>query len=214
MEDLTLIIGNKNYSSWSLRPWLVLKHFEIPFKEIVIPLFQPGSKEKILEISPSGKVPSLKHKNLVIWESIAVCEYLAEFFPKKNLWPSDKEARALARAVSAEMHAGFIDLRKACPMNVKATKPQEPTEPVKQNIARIIKIWEDSRRMFKKNGDFLFGEFSIADAMYAPVIWRFNTYGVKLTGIANEYFNTMLKLPAMVNWRQAALKEPWEINHH
>ena len=212
MDKLTLVIGNKNYSSWSMRPWIVMKYFQIPFEEIFIPLRQPGSKEKILEHSPAGKVPVLKHQNLAIWETIAICEYLAEIFPAKNLWPKDQKARAVARAVVAEMHAGFMDLRKNCPMNVKASKPMKEFSPeVSRDIERITALWEDCRKRFGSRGDFLFGEFSIADGFYAPVVWRFNTYGAKLSGTAKKYFETMMSLPVMKEWKDLAVKEKYVI---
>ncbi len=209
MENLTLVIGNKNYSSWSMRPWVLLKHFKIPFDEVFIPLGMPESKQNILKHSPSGKVPVIKHGRLMVWESLAIAEYLAEIFPKKNLWPKDKPARAVARAVSSEMHAGFIHLRKACPMNVRAHKPlAELTPEMQKDTARISALWGDCRKRFGKGGDFLFGKFSIADAMYAPVIWRFNTYGISVSGAAKKYFATMLYLPAMQEWQKAAQEEP------
>lgn len=213
-NKFTLIIGNKNYSSWSLRPWLVMKYFHIPFHEILIPLYQEGYKQKILKYSPSGKVPLLIHKRLAVWETIAICEYLAEQFPKKNLWPKNKEARALARAVSAEMHAGFMNLRKNCPMNVRENKPKVGlNSDVKKDIERITNIWEDCRRRFGKGGDFLFGKFCIADAFYAPIVWRFNTYKIPLSGIPGKYFDAMIDLPAMQKWREASIQEPWAIGH-
>ena len=223
MEKFTLVIGNKNYSSWSLRPWLVLKHFDIPFEEIIIPLRQPDSKEKILKHSPSGKVPVLKHGNLVIWESLAICEYLADLFPKKNLWPKDSYQRAIARAISSEMHAGFMNLRKSCPMDVRAQKLGITlTDEVKRDIQRIVEIWENCRRHVDlAKGDFLFGEFSIADCMFAPVVFRFNTYGVEFSATfdgefpcvyAKEYFQKMLSLPVMQEWKEAVIKEPYVIS--
>lgn len=213
MSEFTLVIGNKNYSSWSLRPWLVLTHFGIPFDEILIPLRQPQSKEEILKHSPSGKVPVLKHKNLVIWESLAIGEYLADLFPKKQLWPKDPQAWAIARAISCEMHAGFMDLRKNCPMDVRSLKSIAPNEGVTRDINRITFIWKECRTNFGKKGEFLFGEFCIADAMFAPVVFRFNTYGVDLSGEAKKYFTAMLNLPAMQKWKDAAVKEPYVINH-
>lgn len=215
MSKLILVIGNKNYSSWSMRPWLLCRHFKIPVQEILIPLFEPGSKEKILELSPSGKVPLLKDGKVTVWESLAICEYLAEKFPKKNLWPKDRSARAAARAISSEMHAGFMNLRKACPMNVRANKPlAEIPADVQKDALRIRAIWEDCRKRFGKGGDFLFGKFSIADAMFAPVVRRFRTYGIKCPGISEKYMQAMLDLPAMREWEKAAVAEPYEIEHH
>ena len=212
--EFTLVIGNKNYSSWSLRPWLVLRHFGIPFEEILIPLRQPQSKEEILKHSPSGKVPVLKHKNLVVWETLAIGEYLADLFPEKQLWPKDSRARAIARAVSSEMHAGFMDLRKTFPMDVRAHKPDAPRSPeVLKDIRRITQIWEECRQRFGQSGEFLFGKFCIADTMFAPVVFRLNTYGVDLSGEAKKYSTAMLNLPAMQEWRDAAVQEPHVINH-
>ncbi|OGX27687.1 MAG: glutathione S-transferase [Omnitrophica WOR_2 bacterium RIFCSPHIGHO2_01_FULL_48_9] len=212
MEKLTLVIGNKNYSSWSMRPWVLLKHFKIPFDEIFIPLGKPESKQNILKHSPAGKVPILKHGKLVVWESLAIAEYAAEIFPEKNLWPEDKEARAVARAVSSEMHAGFMSLRKTCPMNVRANKPlAELTPEVKADVARLSALWEDCRKRFGQGGDFLFGTFSIADAMYAPVIWRIKTYALPISGAAQKYCAAMLDLPAMKEWQKAAVEEPQAI---
>ena len=209
MEKITLVIGNKNYSAWSLRPWVVLKYFDIPFEEIFIPLRQVDSKEKILKHSPSGKVPVLKHGKIAVWESLAICEYLADLFPEKNLWPKDIQARAIARAISCEMHAGFMDLRKNCPMDVRSDKTGQPqSTEINRDIQRIIQIWEDCRKNFGQKGGFLFGEFSVADAMFAPVVFRFNTYGAKLSPIAKNYFNQMLNLSQMKEWREAANKEP------
>ncbi len=214
MGKLILVIGNKNYSSWSMRPWFLMKHFKIEFNEILLQLGKPESKNEILKYSPSGKVPVLIHGDTTIWESIAIMEYVAEIFPKKNLWPKDAATRAVARAVVAEMHAGFMNLRKTCPMNVRANKPLKEISPeVKADINRITQLWEDCRKKFGKNGDFLFGEFSIADAMYAPVIWRFHTYSLPISGIAKKYFDHMFNLPSMREWHTEALNEPYVMNH-
>ncbi len=212
MDKFNLVIGNKNYSSWSLRPWLLMTQFKIPFKEVLIPLYEGDYKKKILAYSPSGKVPYLRHGKVSIWDSLAIAEYLAETFPKKNLWPKDKKARAWARSVSAEMHSGFMSLRKNCPMDVRASRPQEEFSlEVKADIDRIVKIWEGCRKQFSSSGPFLFGKFSIADAMFAPVVWRFETYGVELKGMALQYYQQILALPAMQSWKEAALAEPWVI---
>jgi glutathione S-transferase len=209
MSQFTLVIGNKNYSSWSLRAWLVLKYFEIPFTEILIPLYQPGSRETILQHSPSGKVPALHHDGVTIWESIAICEYLAEVFPEKKVWPEELKARTLARSISAEMHAGFQSLRYNMPMNCRASYPGKGGGPgVDEDIRRIIAIWRECRERFGKGGEFLFGDFTIADAMYAPVVTRFLTYGVELSGVEKRYCDTILSLPAMQEWYEAARKEP------
>ena len=216
MNEFILVIGNKNYSSWSLRPWLVLKYFQIPFEEIFIPLRQPDSKGKILQYSPSGQVPVLKHNQVTVWDSIAICEYLNDLFPEKGLWPRQVKARAWARAISAEMHAGFMALRKNCPVDIKAKKAiRERTPDVDKDIQRIIAIWEECRDRFQKDGDFLFGSFSIADAMFAPVIFRFQTYGIasELSGIGRKYFETMFNLPVMQEWAEQAARETQVIAH-
>lgn len=213
-KGFTLVIGNKNYSSWSLRAWLVMRYFKIPFKEILIPLYKGDYKQKILKYSPSGKVPLLKIDGLAVWDTLAICEYLAETFPPKNLWPKDKKARAAARSVCAEMHSGFTALRKNCPMDVRAVKPGfNVPDDAQKDIERIVSIWESCRRQFAKEGQFLFGSFTMADAFYAPVVWRFKTYGVQLSGAARKYFDTMIQLSAMQEWKGASEKEPWVMEH-
>ena len=210
MADLKIYLGNKNYSSWSLRPWLVLKQIGIPFEEIVIPLYEAPSKETILRYSPSGRVPALQHGELVVWESLAICEYLAESFPALRLWPRDSDARAVARAVSTEMHSGFPTLRGHLPMNVRSSFPgRGVTSQVQADIDRITAIWRDCRKRFGAgNGDFLFGHFTIADAMYAPVATRFRTYRIELEREADAYCETIMALPAMQEWIAAAGNEP------
>ncbi len=204
---LTLVIGNKNYSSWSLRPWLALKQAGIAFHEVAVDLYGPDSKARILKHSPSGKVPALIDAGLTVWDSMAICEYAAEFEP--SLWPRQRAARAVARAVSAEMHAGFAALRSEMPMNCKAALPGEGRTPeVERDIARIAALWEECRERFGGGGAFLFGAFSIADAMYAPVVWRFRTYAVALPPAARAYAEAMEALPAMQEWLAAALDEP------
>lgn len=213
MAELTLYIGNKNYSSWSLRPWLLLKQAGIPFDEVVVPLYRPESKRAILEFSPSGKVPALRRGDLLVWDSLAICEYLAEAFPNARLWPGDPAARAAARSASAEMHSGFPALRAQLPMNVRAHLPGRPLSPeVSAAIERIAAIWRDCRSRFATGeGDFLFGGFTIADAMYAPVACRFRTYEPALPADAKAYCEALLALPAMREWTEAARAEPWVI---
>jgi glutathione S-transferase len=210
MPDLTIYLGNKNYSSWSLRPWLVLKQTTVAFNEVVIPLYQPTSRETVLKYSPSGRVPALRHGDVTVWESLAICEYLAESFPTFDLWPKDPAARAVARAVSAEMHAGFRALREHLPMNVRSSFPGRAIAPEAQaDINRVMSIWRDCRARFgKTGGEFLFGNFSIADAMYAPVVTRFRTYKVELEREAEAYCETIMALPAMQEWVVAARDEP------
>ncbi len=208
MAKLTLVIGNKNYSSWSLRPWLALVHTGEAFEEVVIPLYQEHSKREILKHSPSGKVPVLLHGERAIWESLAICEYLAETFPAASLWPEDAAARAHARTVASEMHAGFLVLRQTMPMNIRARRPQSWFPPdVRHDIERLTAIWDECRRTYGQRGPFLFGAFSNADAMFAPVVTRFQTYGVKVSGAAGEYMSTMLALPSMKRWTEQAIAE-------
>lgn len=210
--SITLAIGNKNYSSWSLRPWFALKGTEIPFDEVVIPMYVEGSKEKILEHSPAGKVPSLKHGTITVWDSLAIIDYLAEEFPEHGFWPYDRAARAMARSICAEMHAGFVPLRKHMTMNVRRRVDNfEVPEYVAKDIARIEAIWAEARSRFGQTGPYLFGRFSAADAFYAPVITRFETYGIKVTPESREYMDTILNHPAMREWREAAAAEPWTL---
>ena len=212
MSELTLIIGNRNYSSWSLRAWLVLKKTGAEFEETVIPLGQPDSREQILRFSPSGLVPVLLHGERTVWETLAIMETLAELFPDARLWPKDPEARAMARAISAEMHAGFTELRRNMPMNIRASHPGAGmTEAVQQDINRIEAIWRDCRKRFGSGGSMLFGSFTIADAMFAPVATRFTTYGVKLGETAEAYVKALAAYPAMGEWTVAAGNEPWII---
>jgi glutathione S-transferase len=212
MPSLTLAIGNKNYSSWSLRGWLALQHVGIPFREVVIPLDRPESREKLLEQSPSGRVPVLRHDDAVVWDSLAIGEHLAEAFPDAHLWPDDRAARACARAVSAEMHSSFAALRAAMPMNVRARLPGYGRTPASlRDIERVRAIWSDCRQRFGKGGPFLFGRFSLADAMYAPVVLRFVTYDVTLAATERSYSDAVLALPAMQKWIRAAEAEEWTI---
>ncbi|NJL22645.1 MAG: glutathione S-transferase family protein [Leptolyngbyaceae cyanobacterium SM1_3_5] len=204
---LILIIGNKNYSSWSLRPWLVLRQSGLEFAEVRIPLDQPDTGDRIRQYSPSGRVPVLQHDDLTIWESLAICEYIAELAPDRSLWPVDASARAVARAVSAEMHSGFSDLRSQMPVDCRARRPRMATPAVQRDIDRIVELWQTCRQQFGGTGDFLFGDFSIADAMYAPVVTRFVTYAVPLPPIAQAYVEAIEQLPAMQEWLAAAAAE-------
>lgn len=202
----TLVIGNKNYSSWSLRPWLVLRHHGIPFEEVRVPLATPASAPLIGRYSPSGRVPVLIHGALTVWDSLAILEYLAERHPGLALWPQDPAVRARARAVSAEMHSGFGALREHMTMNIRARKPGVSRAPgVEDDIARILALWTDA--LDRHGGPFLFGSFGIADAMYAPVATRFLTYGVALSGPAAAYAQRLLELPAMRAWYEDASNE-------
>lgn len=203
-----LVIANKAYSSWSLRPWLLLKQAGIPFEEIRIPLRLPDTAEKIARYSPSGRVPVLLEGDLALAESLAICEYAAERYPEKKLWPENSEARAVARAVSHEMHAGFMDLRQHMPMNARRHYPgQGMTPEVARDIERITQIWQDCRTRFAQSGEFLFGRFSIADAMFAPVCVRFTAYEPPLKPSAQAYVRSIMSLPAMQEWIKAAKEE-------
>jgi glutathione S-transferase len=209
----TLVIGDKNLSSWSLRPWLAMAHHNIPFAEERIRLRQPESKAAILRHSPSGKVPALKANGLVVFDSLAILEYLADQHPELQLWPSDPSERALARSVSAEMHSGFATLRNEMPMDLLARLPTPMIgEELERDIRRLVSVWRDLRTEFAPAGPFLFGAFSAADAMYAPVATRFRTYGVKLSefgddGHAADYAETILALRAMAEWERGARGE-------
>ena len=212
MPNPVLVVGNKAYSSWSLRPWLLMRQAGIAFDEIRVSLYQEGAKQKILQYSASGRVPVLRHGNLTIWDSLAICEYLAEQYPEKQLWPAETAARAHARSISAEMHAGFTNLRSQMPMNVRREIPGRARTPeVAGEIARIEAIWNDCRSRHGKRGPFLFGAFSIADAMYAPVVSRLRTYGVALAEEAGKYAASIHALPAMQEWIAGAHAEP-EVN--
>jgi len=207
---LTLIIGNKNYSSWSMRPWIAMKVAGIPFTEQVHSLDAADFKTHVTKVSGSGKVPALADGDVHVWESLAILEYLAETFPDAGLWPADPKARAYARAIAAEMHAGFIPLRRHLPMNMwRPVKPRMLTPEVTANVQRIEFIWTDCRTRFGQGGPFLFGGFGTADAMYAPVVSRFHTYAVPVSASARRYMDAVMALPAWAEWRNAALKEPW-----
>lgn len=211
---LTLIIGNKNYSSWSLRPWIAMKVAGIAFEEVLIPLGAADFKQRVLQYSPAGRVPILVDDGVAVWESLAILEYLAEKFPAAGLWPDEREARAHARAIAAEMHAGFAPLRRHCPMNFwRPAKPHPLPAEVAADVARIEAMWSDCRRRFGRGGPFLFGRFTAADAMYAPVVSRFMTYGVSVGPAARAYMEAVAALPAWAEWRDAALKEPWVLPH-
>ncbi len=208
MSDLTLIVGNKNYSSWSLRAWLALKYTGAPFQEIRLPLGTPEFRATLARYSPAGKVPALVHGAVRVWDSLAICEYLAEAFPAAKLWPADTGARALARAICAEMHAGFPALRQNMPMNLRRAIPGRAlAADTGADIARVSAIWNDCRRRYGAAGPLLFGRFTIADAMYAPVALRFVTYRVPLDPVAQAYVDAVCALPATQEWIAAARAE-------
>jgi len=206
MKKPLLIIGNKNYSSWSLRPWLMLKHAGIDFDELRIPLFAADSKAQLLLHSPSGFVPVYREGELVVWDTLAIAEYLYESYPA--LWPADSAARARARSVSAEMHSGFVPLRKAMPMNIRATGRKVASTPeLEADITRIKSIWRELRQQYASSGPWLFGKYSIADAMFAPVVFRFLTYGVNEPGAVDEYLLTVSRDPLIQPWLKDSATE-------
>jgi glutathione S-transferase len=205
---MLLIIGNKNYSSWSFRPWIAMKAVGIAFEERVISLNDPEFKRAIAPVSQNGKVPALDDGGVHVWESLAILEYLAEKFPHAGLWPADPSARAHARAVAAEMHGGFAALRGECPMNFwRPVKRRELSADALADVARIDAMWSECRVRY--GGPFLFGAFGAADAMYAPVVSRFHTYAVEVGERSRAYMDAVMALPAWREWKEAALKEPW-----
>jgi glutathione S-transferase len=207
---LTLIIGNKNYSSWSFRPWIAMKVAGIAFDEVVISLNAPDFKARVSRVSGTGKVPTLLDGDVHVWESLAILEYLAEKFPAAKLWPADPAARAHARAISSEMHAGFVPLRRACPMNMwRPVKKLALDDEALANVCRIEAMWAECRNRYGAGGPFLFGAFCAADAMYAPVVARFHTYAIDVGATARAYMAAVMALPAWAEWTAAALKEPW-----
>ncbi|HEY0234564.1 MAG TPA: glutathione S-transferase family protein [Afipia sp.] len=206
---LKLFIGNKNYSSWSMRPWVALKASSIAFDEAMIPLYTGAAdKQRILDVTPSGKVPALVDGNITVWDSLAIIEYVAERFPGARIWPEDRAARAHARAISAEMHGGFGPLRRECGMNIhRPIRAKELSADALADIARIQEMWSDCRKAYAHQGPFLFGAFSAADAMYAPVVHRFRTYAVEVKPQVAHYMEAMLAHPAIAQWTREALAE-------
>jgi glutathione S-transferase len=204
---LTLVIGNKNYSSWSLRPWLALAHSKIPFEEILIPIATPQTASAIRRYSPAGKVPILIDGDATVWESYAILEHINDRFPEARLWPRDPQARAYARSVACEMHGGFAALRNHCPMNLKRKKRRELTPEAQKDVDRITEIWREARTRFGHGGPFLFGNFSAADCMYAPVATRIASYEINVDRVSAAYVRTIYTLPAFLEWEKAALQE-------
>jgi glutathione S-transferase len=213
MTDPTLYLGNKTYSSWSMRAWLVLRAAAIPFEEQVLPMSGPGAFTPAIRArSPSGRVPVLEHGELLVWDSLAIAEYAAELAPAARLWPDDRARRAIARSVAAEMHSGFTALRGAMPMNVRREPCRlQVQQEVHDDIARIVALWTKVRGAHGSGGAFLFGGFGIADAMYAPVATRFRTYGVTVEGAARDYVAAIHDHPLVREWIDAAKREPWTI---
>lgn len=207
---LKLVIGNKNYSSWSMRPWMAMKIAGIPFEDRVISLDDPVFKPELAKLTPAGKVPVLIDGDRHIWESLAIIEYVAEKFPGAGLWPADAAARAHARVTSAEMHAGFAPLRRHCAMNMRRPpQKRELTPEVQSDVARIERMWSDCRARFGQGGPFLFGAAGAADAMYAPVVSRFHTYAIEVGEDARAYMKAVMALPAWSEWEKAARQESW-----
>ncbi|KAA3448330.1 glutathione S-transferase [Mesorhizobium sp. SARCC-RB16n] len=215
MSEFTLYIGNKCFSSWSLRPWVAMRHLEIPFEEVLVRLRTPETAAKLAKVSPTGQVPVLVHKPLkhdgrIIWETLAILEYLADFFPEKKLWPADIGARALARSAATEMHSGFREVRYGWPMNLRRPKGHKRLDAEGEiQRARIEALWRECREKHGKGGLFLFGHFTVADAMYAPVVTRFDTYGGKLASDTRAYVEAVLATPAMRQWYAEAAGETW-----
>ena len=208
---MKLLIGNRNYSTWSLRPWLVLRHFEIAFEDEVLQLSGQGWRENLAARSPTGKVPLLIDGDLMVPETIAIIEYLAESFPAKAIWPRDRRDRALARAAAAEMHAGFMQLRSHAPMNLRASHPGKvDLDAVRKDLARVEALWGE--HLGRSGGPYLFGEFSAADAMYAPLATRLRTYELPVSDLAGAYVEAIYALPAFQDWLGQALQEPWIVD--
>ena len=213
--SLTLIIANKAYSSWSFRPWILMRHFGIAFDEVVIPLAQDTTRAEILRVSPSGKCPSLHDAEIVVWDSLAIIEYLAELFPEKPLWPKARAARAQARSLAAEMHSGFTGLRGLLPMNMRRPVKKHPlTSEASADVARLEQAFEQARDAFAQGGDFLFGDFSAADAMFAPVVNRLHVYDVPVTPRTRAYMDAVMALSAWQEWRSQAEAESWKIEKY
>jgi glutathione S-transferase len=206
---LKLVIGNKNYSSWSMRPWLALKATGIAFEEVFIPLYTGAAdKQRILNFTHSGKVPALIDGDVTIWDSLAIIEYVAERFPESQLWPQDRADRAHARSISAEMHSGFAALRNECGMNLhRPVGAIALSDDAGADIARVQQIWIECRERHGKTGPFLFGSFGGADAMFAPVVHRFRTYAIAVAPEVRDYMATMMSLPAFQQWTRAGLAE-------
>jgi glutathione S-transferase len=204
----TLVIGNKNYSSWSLRGWLLLKQFNISFEEVRLPLYSDSFRAKIKDYSPTGLVPVLVSEDLSIWDSLAICEYIAEQHPEQRCWPNDVQARAIARSISSEMHSGFFHIRNMLPMNIRRHRAIETISgDLAKEIERVCEIWKTCRQFYASTGDFLFGRFSIADVMYAPVVLRFKSYLIEVGDREAEYMRSMLSLASLQDWIDAALAE-------
>jgi glutathione S-transferase len=204
---MQLVIGNKNYSSWSLRPWLLLRHFDVPFEEIGIALFTQGYQQELAQYSPTLRVPVLKDGDSTIWDSLAICEYVSEKYLEGAALPANIEERALCRAYCSEMHSGFMAIRSEMPMNCRARKILEITAAASADCRRVDQLFSDARAQFSSRGDYLFGEFSMADCMFAPIVTRFTTYGIELSESSQNYARTMLQNTALSAWVDDAQNE-------
>lgn len=212
---LHLALGNKLYSSWSLRAYILLKAFDIPFEETVIAMYKPDTKERMLSFGPTGKVPVLGDGEMIVWESLAIMEHIADRFPDKAIWPADLAARAHARSAASEMHAGFMGIRSSCPMNLtKRFEPKDRGEAVEADIARLETLWGEARSRFGADGPFLYGAFCAADAMYAPVVTRLDTYQIPVSEKTRAYMDAVLHHPAFLAWKADAFQEPWALPHY
>lgn len=210
--SLTLVIANKCYSSWSFRPWILMRHLGIPFEEVVVPLAEPSTRETLLRHTPSGKAPCLHDNDLTVWDSLSIIEYLADSYPQYAVWPKDRQARALARSLAAEMHSGFMDLRALLPMNMRRkVQRRELTAGALADAARLEQAFAEARDRFGRGGEFLFGDFSAADAMFAPIVNRLHVYDVTVTPTTRTYMDRMMALPAWQEWSGQASLEPWTI---
>ncbi|PCI82436.1 MAG: glutathione S-transferase [SAR86 cluster bacterium] len=204
---MQLVIGSKNYSAWSLRPWLLLKHFDIPFEEICIALFTEGYQQELAQYSPTLRVPVLKDGDSTIWDSLAICEYVSEKYLQGSAWPRNIEERALCRAYCSEMHSGFMAIRSEMPMNCRARKRLEITAAAEADCRRVDQLFSDARAKFFPRGEYLFGEFSVADCMFAPIVMRLTTYGIELSDSSQEYIRTMQQNTALSVWVEDARNE-------
>ncbi len=213
--SLTLVIANKAYSSWSFRPFILMRHFGIPFAEIVIPLGEETTRAEILRHSPSGRCPALRDGAVTVWDSLAIIEYLAERFPDLPVWPGEAKARATARSLAAEMHSGFAALRANLPMNMRRpVKRYEVAPEAQADIERIEAAWADARQTFGASGEFLFGDFSAADATFAPVVNRMHVYDVAVSAATRAYMERVMALPAYRDWQKGAAAESWRIGKY
>ena len=208
MPALSIILGNKKYSSWSLRGWLAVKAAGVPFEETVIWMYKPDSRAEMLKHGPTGLVPVLKHGDITVWETLAICEYVAENFPAAKLWPDDARAKAHCRSMATEMHGGFLALRQQMPMDLsRPAGKKDHDEACGAAIERIATLWREARGQFGQGGPYLYGRFSVADCMYAPVVYRFLTYGVSLDPVCMAYCEAMAAHPAMQEWKAAGVAE-------